>query len=270
MSRIGSTSGTTTLDRRRNFYSCIRHLLVHSNILDSALSYGMLCHSHNQLGLLHGDGAGMLSHMPTVRLQLGSVDSRHMWRPEVPGSVHRSLQLANGHRNRHVTTARLVGASNADWKESRFDRHIFYGHSVRKAFSHPVFSLLKVPFDRRVTDGCHSICIITLVRIKVTTDINAQNTAAQYSLIALLTCLEATLGVVNACLPVMKPVIDKLKPTSFISVLSGWTSSKRGVPPRDYELPSKPKQIGWRLDDQPKRILQRYSQDSAIDMQNMV
>lgn len=49
-----------------------------------------------------------------------------------------------------------------------------------------------------------------MVRIKFTTDINAQNTQQQYANIALLTCLEGLLGVINACLPVMKPVFSKL------------------------------------------------------------
>ena len=99
------------------------------------------------------------------------------------------------------------------------------------------------------TDDCHSICIITLVRIKTTTDITPNNAAAQYALIAVLTCLEASLGVVNACLPVTKPVFDKLNPTSLISALSGWTSIKRSVPSDDYVMPSKPKQVGWPLED---------------------
>ncbi len=147
ISRIGSTSWTTSLDRRRNLYPCIRHILVHSNLLHSAFSYGMLWTSRHQLGILDGNCAGVLSDMPTIRLQLGSVDSRNMRRPEVPGSIHRSLQLVNGHRNRHVTNARLMGSSNADWKEGRFDRHVFDGYSVRKTFSNLAFSLLKVPSD---------------------------------------------------------------------------------------------------------------------------
>lgn len=36
-------------------------------------------------------------------------------------------------------------------------------------------------------------------------------------MIALLTCLEALLGVINACLPVMKPVFSKLGATSIFS-----------------------------------------------------
>ena len=63
----------------------------------------------------------------------------------------------------------------------------------------------------------HRICAITVVRIITTTEINAQNTMQQYSMIALLTCLEALLGVINACLPVMKPIFSRLGATSIFS-----------------------------------------------------
>ena len=39
----------------------------------------------------------------------------------------------------------------------------------------------------------------------------------QYAMIALLTCLEALLGIINACLPVMKPVLGRLGATSIFS-----------------------------------------------------
>lgn len=116
----------------------------------------------------------------------------------------------------------------------------------------PVLWGLQMPTWRKVAlSGMFSmgtvICIITLVRIKVTTDITAQNAGVQYALITLLTCLESSLGVVNACLPVTKPVFDKLKPMWLISALSGWTYRKRNAPSNPYEMPSKPKQIGWPL-----------------------
>ena len=63
----------------------------------------------------------------------------------------------------------------------------------------------------------HRICAITVVRIITTTEISAQNTMQQYSMIALLTCLEALLGVINACLPVMKPIFSRLGATSIFS-----------------------------------------------------
>ena len=49
-------------------------------------------------------------------------------------------------------------------------------------------------------------------------DTNAQRI---YSLLALFTCLEALLGVINACLPVLKPIFNKLGESDT----SAWLSS---------------------------------------------
>lgn len=63
----------------------------------------------------------------------------------------------------------------------------------------------------------YSICAITIVRIKTATSINAQDRLQQYEKISLLTCLEALLGVISACLPVMKPIFSKLGATGIFS-----------------------------------------------------
>ena len=55
------------------------------------------------------------------------------------------------------------------------------------------------------------------MRIKISTSINAQDRLQQYEKISLLTCLEALLGVISACLPVMKPVFSKLGATGIFS-----------------------------------------------------
>ena len=126
--------------------------------------------------------------------------------------------------------------------------------------------------ERNITghlaNSCGRICIITLVRIKVTADITPTNASAQYELIALLTCLESSLGVVNACLPVTKPVFDKLKPTSLISALSGWTSIERGATSRDYKIAAKPKEISRAMENRPNRNERRNSQGSTINSPN--
>ena len=57
----------------------------------------------------------------------------------------------------------------------------------------------------------HRICAITGVRIKVTTEINSPDPQVQWALNALLVNLEVKLGIINACLPVMKPVFKKLR-----------------------------------------------------------
>lgn len=115
----------------------------------------------------------------------------------------------------------------------------------------------RVPSNHRLADACNSICIITLVRIKVTTDITAKNASDKYALITLLTCVEQSLGVVNACLPVSKPVFDRLRSSSLISAISGWTSIKRGATSRDH---------GWPNDDQPNRTAREHSPDSTTNL----
>ena len=58
------------------------------------------------------------------------------------------------------------------------------------------------------------ICTITIYRVQVNstiddpTNLHAQDT---YCLIALLTSLEALLGVISACLPMLKPLFHKLR-----------------------------------------------------------
>lgn len=54
-------------------------------------------------------------------------------------------------------------------------------------------------------------------------------------MIALLTCLEALLGVINACLPVMKPVFTKLGGTNIFSSFRSRTRTKG--PGSDNNLP---------------------------------
>ena len=268
---IGNARRTASLDHCCYLHPRICHLLVHSNLLHKTFPYRMLHHSRNQLDLLRSDSLRLLSDMPTFGLQLGSVHSRNMRRPEVLGSIHRSFQLVDGHRHRRTTHARFMGAANANCKEGRSERDVFYGHSVRTTFFLSSLSLLEARLARKLLTLTCSICIITLVRIKVTNDITAKNTAAQYELIALLTNLESSLGMVNACLPVTKPAFEKLKSTSSIRGLLEWTSSKRSsVRSGEYEMPSKRKEIGWQLGDQPKRVMRRNSHDSAIDLPNAV
>ena len=131
----------------------------------------------------------------------------------------------------------------------------------------PVPSRLGFKSVARLTANvCYSICIITVVRIKVTTDITAENTAGQYALISVLTCLEQSLGVVNACLPITKPVFKELRSKSLIGALSRWTSSKRGTPSPVFENLAKQKQVGWPLQEHTKVIAERESQESRLNV----
>lgn len=71
------------------------------------------------------------------------------------------------------------------------------------------------------------ICVVTLIRIWVTTLIRPDNVQQIYSVIALLAGLEALLGVIDCCLPVIRPVFTKF---ARFQVWSSFTSSLRGNP----------------------------------------
>ena len=92
----------------------------------------------------------------------------------------------------------------------------------------------------------HRICALTIYRICDTTTISAANAQAACAVIAMLTSLEALLGVINACLPVLKPIFNKMRGTApakssnavneilksgtipiFMRVSQMWTSSSR-------------------------------------------
>lgn len=73
----------------------------------------------------------------------------------------------------------------------------------------------------------HSICIVTLARIWVTSLIREDhsNAAEIYSMVSLLAGLEALLGAVNACLPVIRPVFTKLVESKVWSSLTATIGS---------------------------------------------
>ncbi len=60
----------------------------------------------------------------------------------------------------------------------------------------------------------YSICALTLYRIYDTTTISLSNAQEAYAVIAMLTSLEALLGVITACLPVLKPIFNKMRGTA--------------------------------------------------------
>lgn len=78
------------------------------------------------------------------------------------------------------------------------------------------------------------ICAITMYRVQITstigdpTNLHAQDT---YCRIALLTSLEALLGVISACLPMFKPLLHKLQGSQFERGANSIKSSISGSVP---------------------------------------
>ena len=68
------------------------------------------------------------------------------------------------------------------------------------------------------------------MRIWVITLLRPDNVQHIYALIALLACLEALLGVINSCLPVIRPVLTKLSGCTFWSSFRSSLSGNRITP----------------------------------------
>ena len=165
--------------------------------------------------------------MPAFCIPVGPVDQWLLWRSKVIGFVHWSVQPYIGCHNCCAPDASSVGSPCAYEEKAARGRYVFYGDSV---------STPGVSKRRKIrAHMTYSICAITIVRIKATLSINGQNTRHQYMNIALLTCLEALLGVINACLPVLKPIVSKLRATGMFSSL--WTQTSTGKSSRHIVSP---------------------------------
>ncbi|KAL2042969.1 hypothetical protein N7G274_004027 [Stereocaulon virgatum] len=73
------------------------------------------------------------------------------------------------------------------------------------------------------------ICIITIVRVCISAENHGFNSQEVYRLIALFTNLEELLGIVNACLPVMKPLYSKFHESRARSWLSSVMSGSISI-----------------------------------------
>ena len=84
------------------------------------------------------------------------------------------------------------------------------GHSVSDSFLSigiRVHKNVLGPKYIRLTNA--RICALTVYRIKVTSDVNFYDWQATWASIAFLICMEALQGVIDACLTVMKPVLNR-------------------------------------------------------------
>lgn len=69
------------------------------------------------------------------------------------------------------------------------------------------------------------ICIITLLRIIIINDMDLTNFTYGAAALARWSVLEPTLGIVNACLPLMRPVIQKFHKANILS----WIKCTKGA-----------------------------------------
>ena len=150
-----------------------------------------------------------------------------MRRPKTLGYVHCSVQFVAGCVYGRAAHASTLEPADEKSEEDRTDIDLRDGDRVRTT---PNGSQIQVEMPPETDTHHPSICALTLYRIYITTTISTTNQSSVYPTIYLLTCLEALLGVINACLPVLKPVYDKAKRTisSSYALLSSGGKIKKG------------------------------------------
>ena len=103
-----------------------------------------------------------------------------------------------------------MGFADADWQEGNYRWNIRTGHIV--SFLHPINrrTFFQWPITNKLIAPRYSICAITIYRLRmVVYELSGgdPNTSTNNFLIG----LEVVLGVLNACLPVLKPSLNKTR-----------------------------------------------------------
>ncbi len=116
-----------------------------------------------------------------------------------------------------------------------------------------------------------SICIITILRIKALYDLDLTDITFSIAPMGLYTLLEPTLGIVNACLPVIQPVLHKLPQLGLSSWLQGTTkrslTGSGGPSSHQHRCESKAQRF-QRLDDHTFPLTKRcgnYNEIAALE-----
>lgn len=238
---------------------------LHPYFSHTIFPHSLLCDPWLQQRLLRQRCPGCAPHLSTNILQLGSQHSRwSMRRSEVSGSVRWRIQSLHGRCSRGFTNACTLGIADGPKQEGDVEWDVWTGHNVRLPWNNPVH-------QRPIVLTTIRICIITIVRIKITFDINGSNLKSSYSLLKLLADLEALLGVINACFPVMKPVFTKLAASNASNWLSSVMSGSIPMFIRPLKLgsngkaaPSKAFAKGWSSSKQPiPKEMDRWSPNSS-------
>lgn len=70
----------------------------------------------------------------------------------------------------------------------------------------------------------HSICIISVLRVVSVKQLNYSDLSYNVVLDVMWTTLEPTLGIINACLPMLQPVASKISQSQLLSYARGLSS----------------------------------------------
>ena len=192
---------------------------------------------------------------------------RSLWRSGSSLFDWRYLQPSTRHDSHCVTDAYVMGSSDAEREKSGSDGGFWAWRWVRSAPSMLALKpqpILTFPLPRR-----NRICIVSILRIKYLNELNPHDITYSIAPLGLFTLLEPTLGIISACLPVIRPVINNLLKKPTLPTSSEYLTSKasRSAPARHSSHGPNggfaPKRF-QRLDDHAYPLTNRYSNFNEV------
>ena len=152
--------------------------------------------------------------------------------------------------------ANVVGTSSADVEETGPHSRLWYWRKV--SLSPPLCVVSEASWTRANDGGANSICIITILRIVSVVNLNPKDLS--YSAIddAIWSELEPCLGIINACLPVIPPVVSQI---SRLAVSRWRLWSRSGSTAQDTHAGPSFAGQGLRPSDTEARSFRRLEED---------
>ena len=173
----------------------------------------------------HNDPRRLL-HLSTPSVSMGSLLERSLREADVSRSVYWHSEFPVRCYHSSIADADSLAFADGQEKKSHLEWNLWNGHRV--STFHWIVSYRSPGL---VLIYGLSICGLTLYRLYTTVSIDPNDWVHGYAVVILVTCLEALLGIINACLPALGPLVHKLgaftsrKSNDVISMISRGNNS---------------------------------------------
>ena len=130
-----------------------------------------------------------------------------MWKPRTGIPFNRNFQLDVRPYHHLYTDAAVVGFKAASVEEMDPFRLVWFRLGV-SGYREGSFGLVFILISHFI-----NVCIITLLRVVAVVQLNGNMSDITYSVVddSIYSTIESTLGITNACLMVLRPVVEKLR-----------------------------------------------------------
>lgn len=191
------------------------------------MSYGgsCVCRTHRSIygRLLHN----LLRTLSALSQELGFQSGRTVRKRSSFVSTQRDIQSLPGPGNLFLTHADAVEPTNEQVEEAGAHTSFWCGSNVRPPNFHK-------PYRTAKSYSIGSVCISTIIRIVAVVKFNKPGGKEDftYRVIdnALWSFVEPSLGIINACLPIIPPVFQKIPLSNLLSSIRRPVKQMRGTP----------------------------------------